>query len=86
MTASDTTRSILDAAISRHDFALAGVATLEPSDFSDEFRDWLAHGKHGEMGYLANNLDVRLNPANLMEGARSAVVVADLYATRRNNH
>lgn len=85
MTASDTTRQILDSAVSRHDFALAGIASLEPSDYSDAFRDWLARGKHGEMGYLANNLDVRLDPANLLEGAKSAVVVADLYATRADN-
>jgi epoxyqueuosine reductase len=36
------------------------------------------------MAYLARNVDVRLDPALLLEGARSIVMVADQYATRND--
>ncbi|MFG0306392.1 MAG: tRNA epoxyqueuosine(34) reductase QueG [Phycisphaerales bacterium JB040] len=85
MSARDTTQRILDTARQRHGFALAGVASLEPSAYADEFHDWLARGRQGEMGYLAKNLDLRLDPASLLAGARSAIVVGDLYATRSDN-
>ncbi len=63
-------------------FALTGVCDARPTDRGDELRTWLAEGKHGEMGYLAEHLDARLNPDLVLEGARSAIVVADLYHTR----
>ena len=66
-------------------FALAGIASLEPIEHAQTLRDWLNAGKHGSMGYLANHADVRTNPATLIEGARAALVVADLYATREDN-
>lgn len=55
---------------------------MEPSAWDEEFRAWLEAGKHGSMGYLENNLETRLDPARMLEGVRSAVVVGDLYATR----
>jgi len=63
-------------------FALAGVATLERSEWDDELLAWLAAGKHGSMEYLNRNVDLRLEPSRLMEGAVSCLMVADLYHTR----
>jgi len=63
-------------------FALAGVCGVEPTHRRDELRAWLAAGKHGEMAYLARNSDLREEPARLLEGARSILVVADRYAPR----
>jgi epoxyqueuosine reductase len=63
-------------------FALAGVATLERSEWDDELLAWLAAGKHGSMEYLNRNVDLRLEPSRLLEGAVSCVMVADLYHTR----
>lgn len=63
-------------------FALAGIAMLEPSAREAELRAWLADGKHGSMGYLAEHADLRVSPADIFEGARAAVVVGDLYHTR----
>ena len=37
---------------------------------------------HGEMGYLAENNDKRTNPSTILEGAKCALVVGDLYASR----
>jgi len=66
-------------------FAAAGVATLEPSAWAGELDAWLDAGKHGSMDWLAKNREVRARPGELLEGARSAVMVADLYAVRAQN-
>jgi epoxyqueuosine reductase len=63
-------------------FALAGVSDAAPSGRGRELAEWLGAGKHGSMAYLAEHLDVRLNPARLLDGARSIVMVADLYSAR----
>jgi epoxyqueuosine reductase len=67
-------------------FAEAGVCNAGPinKERADAYRRWIAEGKHGEMHYLAENLDKRLNPAELMPGggARSVIMVADQYHTR----
>lgn len=63
-------------------FALAGVCGLEPSAYWSQFESWIAAGKHGSMAYLGEQAEQRLDPARLLAGARSAIVVADVYATR----
>lgn len=65
-------------------FADAGVCSADPvsEDRADDYRKWIAAGKHGEMQYLAENLDKRLDPGELMAGARSVIMVADQYHTR----
>lgn len=60
-------------------FGLVGFAPALPSDYSDELRRWLADGKHGEMDYLNRNVETRLDPCELVEGAQSVVVAADFY-------
>ncbi len=30
---------------------------------------WLREGRHGEMGYMANNFDMRLDPRRIVDGA-----------------
>lgn len=49
---------------------------------ADALREWLAAGKHGSMEWLANHTDLRTDPAQILPGARSIVMVADLYASR----
>jgi len=66
-------------------FALAGVCDAQPSEFTRPLRDWIAAGKHGSMSYLAEHAPLREDPARVLEGARSAILVADLYATRDHN-
>jgi epoxyqueuosine reductase len=60
-------------------FDRAGVARLEPSRESAAFADWIARGRHGEMAWLARNVEKRVDPRTLFEGARSALVVALVY-------
>lgn len=62
----------------------AGVCPIRPAEHEEEFRAWIAEGKHGEMGYLEQRLDLRLDPALNIPGVRSVLVVADQYATRND--
>lgn len=82
---SDTARATLLRLCREEGFALAGAASLAPCGTSDEFREWIARGHHGEMAWLARTLEDRLDPARLLEGARSVVMVADFYG-RRGEH
>ena len=40
---------------------------------------WLNQNKHGQMGYMANHFDKRLDPRLLVEGAKSVVSVLYNY-------
>lgn len=60
-------------------FARAGICAAEPSAHGDHVRRWLDEGRHGEMAYLAKRAAMRLDPAKLVEGAKSIVCVADRY-------
>ena len=62
-------------------FSACGVAPAAPVDkaIADRFRCWIAEGNHAEMGYLANNVEKRLDPTLLMEGAQSVISVALNY-------
>lgn len=60
-------------------FDLAGVAPATRSCRADYYRDWLAAGHGGTMEYLQRNVPVRLDPAQLLSGARSVICVALNY-------
>jgi len=62
-------------------FGAVGVAPVRPSDYGDAYEAWIGQGMHGEMAYLAREDAVakRRDPAVLVPGARSAVVVALEY-------
>lgn len=66
-------------------FACAGIASLEPIEHAEALADWIDAGMHGEMGYLAENNEKRTNPSTILEGAKCALVVGDLYASRDDN-
>ncbi len=60
-------------------FERCGIARARSIGRSDYLTAWLGAGRAGSMGYLHRNLKPRLNPAALLEGARSVVVVALIY-------
>jgi len=62
-----------------HTLDLLGVAPAAPSAHGEAFLDWIRRGRHGEMHYLAENVPRRLDPRQLVAGARSIVVVAQRY-------
>ncbi|MBX3359327.1 MAG: tRNA epoxyqueuosine(34) reductase QueG [Phycisphaeraceae bacterium] len=63
-------------------FSLAGIAPAAPASRPDEMLAWLAAGRHGEMDWLTEFLPERLDIRALIPGARSVVMVGDLYAAR----
>ena len=73
--------AVLSQLIEDHGFAAWGVCDAAPTDYADELRAWLAEDKHGEMGYLAEQLGERLDPQLVKDGAVSCVMVADRYAS-----
>jgi epoxyqueuosine reductase len=62
-------------------FDAVGVAPAHASAHGASYERWIGEGFHGEMGYLAREDAVakRKDPAVLVPGARSAVVVALEY-------
>ena len=60
-------------------FALAGVSPAQPTDHADYIRSWLGEGRHGDMAYLARDVEVRLDPRLVLPGAKSVICVADRY-------
>jgi epoxyqueuosine reductase len=62
-------------------FAAAGIAPALATSYEQEFRDWLAAGKHGSMEWLTELLAERLDVRRMLPGARAVLVVADAYAT-----
>ena len=63
-------------------FDLVGIAPAGPSQYGDYFRQWLAEGRAGSMGYLHNRVDERTDPGKYLEGARSVICVAMNYHAR----
>ena len=61
-------------------FAIAGVAKATRSEHDSSLVSWLEDGKQGEMQWMKRNVDIRLDPRNLVDGATSVICVADRYA------
>ena len=60
-------------------FDRAGIATLEPLAHGEAFVRWLERGEHAGMGYLERRVEARLQPATVLDGARSVLCVALRY-------
>ncbi|MCS6831841.1 MAG: DUF1730 domain-containing protein, partial [bacterium] len=61
-------------------FDLVGVAPAQSPPHADSFLLWLAQGYAGAMEYLQRTANLRINPAELLPDAHSAVVVGLNYA------
>jgi epoxyqueuosine reductase len=62
-------------------FDLVGITTAQPPQHSEQLREWLAKGFHGEMGYLARNADKRVSPSKILADVRSIILVGLNYYT-----
>lgn len=61
-------------------FDACGIAEVASADTEVLFFDrWIAEGCHAGMKYMENYRDIRLDPAGLVEGARSVISVALNY-------
>jgi epoxyqueuosine reductase len=60
-------------------FDRVGIASPEEGSDTRRFRDWIAAGHAGEMGFLERRCEERVDPSLLMPGIRSVVVLGFLY-------
>lgn len=61
-------------------FISCGISKAEYlSDVAPQLEDWLAKNQHGEMGYMSNHFDKRLDPTKLVPGAKSVISLAYNY-------
>jgi epoxyqueuosine reductase len=65
---------------------LSGCVTLPVTSLTEEseyYSGWLQNGFHGEMDYMARNIDKRLDPRLLVENAKTVIVVLQNYFTHK---
>jgi epoxyqueuosine reductase len=55
-------------------------ATAEPPATAPHFERWLAEGRHGEMAYLQRNAPKRVDPRQVLTGARTIISLATAYS------
>lgn len=61
-------------------FDACGFARAEPLDeAARRLEEWLSRGRHGEMHWMEQHFDKRVNPALLVEGTRSIISVIGSY-------
>lgn len=67
------TRSI-KAEAERLGFMSCGISKAEfLEEEAPRLEQWLEEGRHGQMKYMENNFDKRLDPTNLVEGSKSVI-------------
>ena len=62
-------------------FDICRFTTAAPPESAPHFQQWLAQGRHGEMGYLARNAHKRVDPCLVLPVAQSLVLLAINYAS-----
>jgi epoxyqueuosine reductase len=62
-------------------FTAIGMALAEPIDQKDleAYKEWIEKGYHSQMGYLANNLEKRIDPTLLEDGTKTIISLAYNY-------
>ena len=66
-------------------FMFCGIAKAEfLEDEAPRLEKWLNAGMHGEMQYMENHFDKRLDPRLLVDGAKSVISLALNYYTDNN--
>lgn len=65
-------------------FDACGICRATDSEQEERYMQWLAENGHAGMEYMARNIDKRLDPRLLIDGARSIISVAlNYYPERR---
>ncbi|MGM9795428.1 MAG: tRNA epoxyqueuosine(34) reductase QueG [Candidatus Aphodosoma sp.] len=66
-------------------FSACGIAQLtDIRPAAEKFSYWLDAGFNANMKYMKENMELRINPALLLEGAKSAIVVLLNYFPRQD--
>ena len=78
--------SIIKAEASRLGFFACGMAKAEPvcEEEARKLRLWLEQHGHANMEYMANNIEIRLNPQLLLDNAKTIISVALNYAPAKH--
>jgi epoxyqueuosine reductase len=64
----------------RHGFDYCGIAKAGPLDEdARRLEQWLQQGLHGNMKYMENYFDLRVDPTRLVPGARSVITLLKNY-------
>jgi epoxyqueuosine reductase len=65
-------------------FDLCGIAACKIlKEYEPVLRDWCSSGMNGEMAYLGQNIEKRINPALLVSGAKSVIVTGLNYYSEK---
>jgi len=68
-------------------FDLCGISTIEELNAEKKFlKKWLKQNYHGDMAYMARNIDKRVNPSLLVDGTQSVISVLLNYFPQNNLH
>ena len=67
-------------------FSFCGISRAEfLEEEAPQLEAWLKRGMHGEMGYMVNHFDKRLDPRLLVDGAKSVVSLLFNYYPGKEN-
>ena len=84
MSTSQITQKIKQKAIELG-FDACGISAIEKLNKEESFlKDWLHNNYHGDMAYMARNIEKRVNPAELVEGTNSVISVLLNYFPEKN--
>lgn len=64
-------------------FISIGVSRPHKPIFFDSYCSWVAAGKYGEMGWIANHPELREDPGRLLEGCRAVITLAYPYSSKK---
>jgi epoxyqueuosine reductase len=64
-------------------FVAVGLSRPGTPLFFDRFRAWISDGRYGGMAWMARNLDIREDPASLLEDCRTIISLAYPYSPRK---
>ena len=68
-----------------HGFDYCGIARAQPLDEdARRLEAWLQKGLHGNMQYMQNYFDLRVDPTKLVPGAKSVITVLKNYFPAQN--
>jgi len=74
MNSAEKNASIIKSTAKQLGFDFCGIAKAEfLEEEAPRLEEWLNRNYHGQMGYLANHFDKRLDPTKLVEGAKTVV-------------
>jgi epoxyqueuosine reductase len=74
----ESTRFVKDA-VRAEGFDEVGITRATMGLGSELLKAWIADGRHGDMSYMADHLEARTDPDQVLEGVKSVVVIALNY-------